>query len=301
MADALTFSKLALPNNITSEIWEKVQQEAVLPRLANAKPQKFGKTDVMVLTGTPKAQIVGEGEAKGSTTAAFETKTVVPVKLQTTVRVSDEFIWGDEDYKLEVFDTVKEQITKSLVDALDLIGIHKINPATGEVTNRIDEAIKDAQTVIVAEAGKEDIAIDNAYKAVIANDYIPNGIAADGTFAAEIATARDANGYRLYPNGINGYLGLTAAAGKVKQNSNIEAIVGDFSSFVWGVQKDIPLQVIQYGDPDNQGRDLKGHNEVAIRAEVVYGVGIMDLDAFALVTTGEEVVAAATVAEDDEE
>jgi hypothetical protein len=38
--------------------------------------------------------------------------------------------------------------------------------------------------------------------------------------------------------------------------------------------------MIRYGDPDGQG-DLKRNNQVAFRAEVVYGWGIADLNAFA--------------------
>ena len=50
----------------------------------------------------------------------------------------------------------------------------------------------------------------------------------------------------------------------------------------WGVQRDLPLEVITYGDPDGQG-DLKRKNQIALRVEIVYGWAVMDLDAFALV------------------
>ena len=46
--------------------------------------------------------------------------------------------------------------------------------------------------------------------------------------------------------------------------------------------KSIGLEYITYGDPDGNG-DLKRNNQVAFRAEVVYGWGIADLDAFTLV------------------
>ena len=63
------------------------------------------------------------------------------------------------------------------------------------------------------------------------------------------------------------------------------AIVGDFAnSFKWGYAKQIPLEIIQYGDPDNSGLDLKGYNQVYLRAEVYLGWGIMDPDSFARIT-----------------
>lgn len=44
----------------------------------------------------------------------------------------------------------------------------------------------------------------------------------------------------------------------------------------WGYAKEIPFEVIKYGDPDNSGKDLKGYNQVYLRAEVYLGWGIMD-------------------------
>ena len=38
----------------------------------------------------------------------------------------------------------------------------------------------------------------------------------------------------------------------------------------WGVQKSFPFRMLEFGDPDNTGRDLAGHNEVLFRAEVVF-------------------------------
>ncbi|MDM5146158.1 hypothetical protein ICE98_03295 [Lactococcus lactis] len=55
------------------------------------------------------------------------------------------------------------------------------------------------------------------------------------------------------------------------------AIIGDFANgFKWGYAKEVPLEVIQYGDPDNSGLDLKGYNQVYIRAELFLGWGILD-------------------------
>jgi len=63
-------------------------------------------------------------------------------------------------------------------------------------------------------------------------------------------------------------------------DTKVLGFVGDFSAIRWGVQKSIGLEVIQYGDPDGGG-DLKRANQVAFRAEVVYGWGVADLNAFA--------------------
>ena len=62
------------------------------------------------------------------------------------------------------------------------------------------------------------------------------------------------------------------------------AILGDFTNmFKWGYAKEIPLEVIQYGDPDNSGQDLKGYNQVYLRSETYLGWSIMDEASFARV------------------
>ena len=60
-------------------------------------------------------------------------------------------------------------------------------------------------------------------------------------------------------------------------------LLGDFrNNFRWGFARQMPIEVIQYGDPDNTGVDLKGSNQVAIRGEAYLGWAIFDPNAFAL-------------------
>ena len=47
--------------------------------------------------------------------------------------------------------------------------------------------------------------------------------------------------------------------------------------FKWGYAKTIPTKLIEYGDPDNTGKDLQGYNQVYLRAEAYIGWGIMDV------------------------
>ena len=62
------------------------------------------------------------------------------------------------------------------------------------------------------------------------------------------------------------------------------AIVGDFeNAFRWGYAKNIPLEIIPYGDPDGQG-DLKRTNEIVLRSEAFIGWGILDAASFARIT-----------------
>lgn len=299
MASALKTSSLVLPTQVADGIWKKATDKSVLARLAKRRPQKFGEVKQMTLTGTPRAELVGEGENKGPSGIEFGDKTVVPRKLQVTVRVTDEVKWADADYRLGVWDEVEDANSTALSRALDLIGIHKINPLTGAVAATISEGIIDCPNKVTLSAGKYDQAMESAVGLVLANGYAPDGIAFDPLYSYNIAMMRDNNNRKLYPemgfgqvetnfNGLKAYTGTTVSGRpEIAAPSKLLGIAGYFDAFRWGVQREIRAELIEYGDPDGLG-DLKRKNQVAIRSEIVYGVGIMDLDAFSLVMDAAE-------------
>ena len=54
-------------------------------------------------------------------------------------------------------------------------------------------------------------------------------------------------------------------------DNGVKAILGDFQGGIyWGIQKSFPFRMLEFGDPDNAGRDLAGHNELLFRTEIVY-------------------------------
>ena len=293
---ALITSSFVLPQEVANGIWEKAQTESVLAKLSGAEPQKFGTVNVMTLTAAPKAELVGESAQKSPTPTTYGNKTVVPYKLQVTMRVSNEVQWADEDYQLGVLNDMKKNAGIALGRALDLVGIHKINPLTGTVASAVTEGITDTTNSATLASGKYDAAIEAAAGLVIADGYTPTGIAMDPTLSFGLGTQRDGIEHKLYPEigfgkNASSFLGMDAAVGDTvsgKQEipsasaTNILGIVGQFDAFRWGIQRDIRAHIIEFGDPDGLG-DLQRLNQVAIRAEIVYGIGIMDLNAFAKV------------------
>ena len=70
----------------------------------------------------------------------------------------------------------------------------------------------------------------------------------------------------------------------VSFNSGVDrGIVGNFRDFFrWGYSRQLPIEVIEYGNPDNsEAGDLKGHNQVYLRGEAYIGWAILDPTAFA--------------------
>lgn len=295
----LATSNITLPRNIAAGMFSKATTGSAIAALSGSEPQQFGEVTHMTLTGRPRAELVGEGQAKSSTNTTFGTKIVTPHKFQVTQRVNQEVQWADEAYQLSILTTLADEAGTALSRALDLGGFHGINPLAGTVAASIVAGDRIGTTtnsveLTTATLTAPDLVIEQAAGLVIADGYIPNGIAFDPTYAWTVATARYADGRKKYPElgfgaNVTTFEGLQAFSSttvsglpEASANTNIKAIVGQWDLFRWGVQVDVPVEVIRYGDPDGEG-DLKRNNQIALRAEVVYGWGIMDLDGFSTV------------------
>ena len=275
---------------------------STLAQLAPERPTLFGPVHGATFSSTPKAQVVGESEAKLGSDVSLVPFKADPIKIQTSVRVSDEFIWADNDYRLQIIDeAVAPAIGDSISRAVDLLGYHGVNPYTGIVTNKMPKYLAQASTVGVSVAGKPTSEVIEAVGQVMANGGVVNGIAFDSHFGFSLATEiNPITGTELNPGmGFGGNLqsfrGISVASGSTVSgrpeisDSGIRAIVGDFSQVRWGFQRRIPLELIRYGNPDNvfdnegKARDLSGHNEVLLRAEAVLYIAVGDLSRFSLV------------------
>lgn len=299
MPQALTTGGIVFPDQVANEIWKKTQDRSVLARLSRRRAQKFGNEKVMTLTGTPRAELVGEGADKSPSGITFGDKLVVPRKLQVTVRVTNEVQWADADYQLGVWDEIEDANATALSRALDLIGFHKINPLTGKPASSISEGIVDTDNVAYLSGEKYDEAVIAAAALVFAAGYTPDGVALDNMYAFQISQMRDALNHEMYPDmgfgqKLTNFKGLNAAVGttvsgkpEIETASDVLGVVGLYDAFRWGVQREIRAELIEYGDPDGLG-DLKRKNQVAVRSEIVYGIGIMDPSAFALVKSAAE-------------
>jgi hypothetical protein len=304
---ALATGSFSLPKHMVPGVWQKAQGSSVLARLSAAEPQEFGEQQYMTLTAPPRGEVVGEGADKSESTATFAPVTAIPRKVQVTQRFNQEVKWADESRQLGVLKTMADLSGVALGRALDLIAIHGINPLTGALLAGTPAKIIDSTNVVELTTGTlatPDQAIEAAVGLVLADGISPDGIALDNGYSFSLATQRHpTTGQKLYPElgfgtDITSFFGLKGAVSDTVRggpeavtdstgayrttNPNIKAIAGDFSAFRWGVQVNVPLELIEFGDPDGQG-DLKRKNQIAIRAEVVYGIGILSTDAFAVV------------------
>lgn len=288
----LATSALTIPTQVLDPWLGKVQYGSTVAALSGQTPMKFGVGKTMTFD-IGEAEYVAEGGNKGAATQTPTTKTVNPFKFHKTVRWTEEVMWADEDYQLGVVSQILDLIQPALSRALDYGVFHEINPTGGAVVAAMNGGLTDTASSVEIAAAKPYTYLDAADALVLAQGYVPRDVALDPSWSSAFSSARGTNSeVKLYPNfqlstavseldGHRASVSKTVGAiGVAAVATNVKAFVGDFSAIRWGIQRQIGLEVIRYGDPDGQG-DLKRNNQVAFRAEVVYGWAIADLLAFA--------------------
>lgn len=278
--------KVLLPEQIADGIVQEAKSTSVVARLSKAEPMRFGDTKIITFNKFPRMEFVDENTDKSPTEVEFGSVSAKPHKGQVTLRFSEEVLWADEDYQLNVLQQLGDAGKVALSRGLDLGLIHRLQPLTGEPITTWDNYLgaskhkieldtkTDADKTVRAAVGK----LVNASPA-----WPVNGLALDTRLGWALSELVDKDGRQRYPqlgfgNDITSFLGLNVAMGdtvsglpEAKSDTKVRGIVGDFQGGIrWGVQRELPVEIIRFGDPDGQG-DLKRKNQVALRLEIVYG------------------------------
>ncbi|WP_262315224.1 phage major capsid protein [Lacticaseibacillus parakribbianus] len=298
MSNVLSKSNLFDPT-LVSDLINKVKGKSSIAVLSKQTPIAFNGQKEFTFTLDSDIDVVAENGKKTKGGATVEPITIVPIKVEYGARVSDEFLYGSEEYKLDALKAFNEGYAKKLARGLDIMAFHGLNPRTKAAStvigdNNFDKAVTQAVTFTDANPDQN---IESAVAMIQGAEGSVSGLALDPQFSAALAAMRtgDTTNVRLFPelawganpgaiNGLPSDINTTVGAG-----TNDVAILGDFANmFRWGYAKEIPLEVIQYGDPDNSGQDLKGYNQVYLRSETYLGWGILDASSFARVTKSAE-------------
>jgi hypothetical protein len=289
----LATGSLSIPKQKIAPWLGKIQNGSCVASLSAQTPMTFGEGESWTFD-IGEAEYVAEGGSKGASNVTPTSKPIKPFKFHKTLRFNEEVLWADEDRQLEVVDEILELIQPALSRALDFGVFHEINPTGGAVVAAMNGGLTDTTNLVeYAAADKPYVSLDAADGLVLADGFVPRDIALDPTYAAKFSALRGTSSeQKLYPNfrlgletsELDGHRASVSntvrGTGVLAVDTKVLGFVGDFSAIRWGVQKSIGLEVIKYGDPDGGG-DLKRFNQVAFRAEVVYGWGVADLNAFA--------------------
>lgn len=290
MADVLSRDNLFNAALVTDLI-NKVKGRSSLATLSGQKGIPFNGTEQFVFSMDSDIDIVAENGKKSHGGVTLEPVTIVPLKVEYGARVSDEFMYASEEVQIDMLQAFNDGFARKLAKGIDLMAIHGINPRTKTASDIIGNNCfekKVTQSVTYTEADP-DTNVEAAVGMVRGADGEVSGLAMDPTFATALAKLK-VNGVKQFPelswganpgtvNGLQADVNNTVANGGKNR-----AIVGDFAgAFKWGYAKQIPMEIIQYGDPDGTGKDLKNYNQIYIRCEAYVGWGILVPESFAMI------------------
>ena len=298
MADVLTRGNL-FPETLVTEMINQVKGKSALANLCAATPIPFNGMKEFTFTFDKEVDVVAENGAKTKGGVTVSPVTIVPVKIEYGARISDEFDYASEEEQLDYLKAFAEGWAKKAARGLDLMAFHGINPRTGLASsvigdNHFDKKV--TQTVTITDSSTPDANMEDAIAMVQGSEFDVTGAAFSPAFRSSLAAMKTDDGRKLYPElawgsnpgSINGL--RVESNSTISANSSLDrALVGDFEScFKWGYAKQIPVEIIRYGNPDNDATlgDLKGHNQIYLRAEAYIGWGILSPAAFAWVKAG---------------
>lgn len=289
------------PEVLTNEMINLVRGKSSLAKLSGARPIPFNGEKVFTFSLDNEVDIVAESGAKSNGGGTLAQKSIQPIKIEYGLRVSDEFKYASEEIRLDYLRAFAEGFAAKVARGLDIMAFHGVNPrskqaATGTIGNNHFDAQIDQLVAYSASTPNDNV--EAAIALIQANEHDVTGMAMSPAFKTALANLRKQSNsneplfpelaWGSNPGSLNGLPVDTNST--VSFNSNDDrAVVGNFRDFFrWGYAKQIPLEVIEYGNPDNSDAgDLKGHNQVYLRGEAFIGWGILVPEAFSIITAGE--------------
>ena len=288
MADTLKKGTL-FPPELVKELFSKVGGHSTIAKLSKQTPIAFNGNEEFVFSMEDEVNIVAEGGKKDAGSIKFEPVIMAPIKVEFGARVTDEFLYASEEKQIEILKSFAEGYAKKVARAIDIMAFHGVNPRTNTASALIGKNSFDTNpdvNVIEYDAVSIEENIESAI-AAMNEDFDCTGMGMSKDFSRTLASLT-VNGVKQYPE-----LGWGKNPGVVKglpvdvnstvsfKGSKDKAVIGDFeNAFKWGYAKEIPLEIIPYGDPDQTGEDLKAQGQVYLRSETYIGWAIMVAEAF---------------------
>lgn len=274
---------------LVKDLVSKVKGKSSLAVLSGQTPIPFNGKKEFVFTMDSEIDVVAESGKKTHGGISLAPRTIVPIKVEYGARVTNEFMYATEAEQISILEAFNDGFAKKVSRGLDLMAFHGVNPRSGVAstvigTNHFDNLVTQSVTA-TANANAD---IESAVGVVQGAGGEVSALAIAPEFRTNLAGLTKTDGNIMFPELAWGAAPQTLNGVRVDVNKTVSdmstdlAVIGDFaSSFKWGYVKDVPMEVIEYGDPDNSGLDLKGYNQVYIRAELYLGWGILAPENFA--------------------
>ncbi|MBR4406072.1 MAG: phage major capsid protein [Bacteroidaceae bacterium] len=278
---------------LTNQMFSLVKGKSSLASLSGSEPMPFNGETVFTFNLDNEVDIVAENGAKSNGGGTVASVSMTPIKVEYGLRVSDEFRYGADEIRLQYLTAFADGFAKKVARGLDIMALHGVNPRTGSSADILTGKNFDAVVTNKVEFDEGTVAdnVTAAISMVEAAEYEVTGMAMAPAMKSALAQLKKGStsyepmfpelGWGATPGTLNGLPVDTNSTVSFGGNAD-RAIVGNFRDyFKWGFSRQVPVEVIEYGDPDNSGSDLKGHNQVYLRGEAYIGWGILVPAAFA--------------------
>lgn len=285
------------PEHLVNELINQVRGKSTLAKLSKQMPIAFNGNQLFTFNLDNEIDIVAENGKKTHGGVSILPKKVLPIKVEYGARISDEFLYASAEEQIDILKPFVEGFAKKMAKGFDIMAMHGVNPRSGETSevignNHFDKLI---ETTVEFDEKDPDTVIEGAVRTIQGSERVVSGLALAPTFATALASYK-VNNVKQFPefswganpstvNGLDVDVNNTVSHGKEQKDV---AIIGDFENmFRYGYAKEMPLEVIKYGDPDNSGKDLKGYNQIYLRCEAYIGWVILDEKSFVRVESKE--------------
>lgn len=270
-------SGVALPVEVSAEIWQKIQDASVVMGLARRVPLSGTGVTYQEIISDPTPQFVGETERKPVSNPTFDKKVLKPHKIAVVSNYSDEF---RRDLP-GLFNALISRLPGALGRTFDMAALHGIGAPSADFD---DLSGATAVSILNTTAGSVD-AYQGFLNAIAA---VPEtsawALSAQGEVTA--LSNRDTNGGAiLNPNVLtNGSVGSILGR-PVFRSSNAAApgsagvaatlgIAGDWTKAVWGQVEGVSIDISDNPVYTPTGELISAgwqDNMISVRAEIHVG------------------------------
>jgi HK97 family phage major capsid protein len=257
-------TSIALPSEISSEIWQKTQEDSAIMRLARQIQLPGLGVTIPVITGDPEAGWVGETEKKPVKNGTLTTKLMTPYTLAVIVPFSNQF---KRDIPA-LYDAMVQRLPGALAKKFDATVFGGTAPGSNFDT------LADVTAQDLSKAWGALVAADAD---IADHDGILNGFVLSPKGKAALLNAEDGNGRPLFVNNVAEgavpvLLGAPTYSSKgayVSGSPNTVGFAGDWTQAVYGTVEGIKIDIADQATVGDI--NLFEQNMFAVRAEIEVG------------------------------
>ena len=278
---------IALPQEVSSEIWGATVEESFFMRAARQLRMPGTGLAINTITGEPVADWVNETAAKPVSTSTFQKKTLVPYKLAVIEPFSNEFRRDLSGLYAELVRRLPYALAKKFDETI----MGTTAPGTGF------DVLGSATAVGIA--GKTFKGMVAALNSIATAGGIMDKIGLSAQGMALVMGATDENGRPLFmadasEGSVGRILGADVMTSKALYKAgtpNILGIAGDFSDAVYGTVEGVQISVsdqstLTVGSGESATTiNLWQQNMFGVRAEIEVAFAVRSASEFAILTS----------------